>query len=406
MRSVEDHIKHVLSGITPLEPLVLPLQETLGCVLAEDVFAPWPLPSFDNSSMDGYAVISSDIASATEASPVSLDVIDDVAAGSRANVRVVPGSAVRIMTGAPMPDGADSVVPVEGTDGGTDKVRISRRVDGGAYIRRAGEDIVAGDLVLSAGDVIGPRQVAVLAAVGRGEVKVRPRPRVVVVSTGDELVEPGTAIRHGQVVDSNGVMLAMAAQAAGAEAYRAGPVADDEQRFMDAIEDQLIRADLVITSGGVSMGAYDTVKAALSKVGTVEFTKVAMQPGMPQGFGLLGPENTPIFTLPGNPVSSYISFELFVRPVIRRMLGQTELHRPTVRATCEQGFDSPSGKMQFMRAQLRVDSGRYVVIPIGGQGSHVLGGLSQANALIVVPADVTRISENEPVTVIDLGGAG
>ena len=197
MRSVEDHIKHVLSGITPLEPLVLPLQETLGCVLAEDVFAPWPLPSFDNSSMDGYAVISSDVASATEGSPVSLDVIDDVAAGSRANVRVVPGSAVRIMTGAPMPDGADSVVPVEGTDGGTDKVQISRRVDGGAYIRRAGEDIVAGDLVLSAGDVIGPRQVAVLAAVGRGEVKVRPRPRVVVVSTGDELVEPGTAIRHG-----------------------------------------------------------------------------------------------------------------------------------------------------------------------------------------------------------------
>jgi len=227
MRSVEDHIKHVLSGLAPLEPLVLPLQEVLGCVLAEDVFAPWPLPSFDNSSMDGYAVISADVASATETSPVSLEVIDDVAAGSRANVRVVPGAAVRIMTGAPMPDGADSVVPVEGTDGGTGKVQISRRVDAGAYIRRAGEDIVAGDRVQDAGDVIGPRQVAVLAAVGRGEVKVRPRPRVVVLSTGDELVEPGTAIRHGQVVDSNGVMLAMAAQAAGAEAFRCGPVADE-----------------------------------------------------------------------------------------------------------------------------------------------------------------------------------
>jgi molybdopterin molybdotransferase len=224
----------------------------------------------------------------------------------------------------------------------------------------------------------------------------------VVLSTGDELVDPGTQIRYGQVIDSNGVMLAMAAQAAGAQAFRAGPVPDDEDVFLRTVEDQLIRADLIITSGGVSMGAYDTVKAVLSKVGTVDFVKVAMQPGMPQGFGVLGPDRVPIFTLPGNPVSAYISFEVFVRPVIRRMLGHTDLHRPAVRAVNLASFTSPAGKTQFARASLSVDGGRYVVTPVGSQGSHILGGLAKSDAVIVVPPDVTNVPEGETVTVMDM----
>jgi molybdopterin molybdotransferase len=301
-----------------------------------------------------------------------------------------------------MPDGADAVVPVEWTDAGTDMVVIGRTVDPGAHIRRAGEDIASGARALRAGTVIGPRQIAVLAAVGLPAVAVRPRPRVVVLSTGDELVDPGTQIRYGQVIDSNGVMLAMAAQAAGAQAFRAGPVPDDEDVFLRTVEDQLIRADLIITSGGVSMGAYDTVKAVLSKVGTVDFVKVAMQPGMPQGFGVLGPDRVPIFTLPGNPVSAYISFEVFVRPVIRRMLGHTDLHRPAVRAVNLASFTSPAGKTQFARASLSVDGGRYVVTPVGSQGSHILGGLAKSDAVIVVPPDVTNVPEGETVTVMDM----
>lgn len=402
MRSVEEHVRAVLADITPLEPLELPLADTLGCVLARDVRATWPLPSFDNSSMDGYAVQSDDLSAASAEAPIRLQVVDDVPAGDRARIRVETGTAVRIMTGAPMPDGADAVVPVEWTDAGTDMVMIGRPVDAGAHVRRAGEDVASGARVLRANTLIGPRQIAVLAAAGLGTVTVRPKPRVVVLSTGDELVDPGSQIRYGQVIDSNGVMLAMAAQAAGGQSFRVGPVADDEDLFLRTVEDQLIRADLIITSGGVSMGAYDTVKAVLSKVGTVDFVKVAMQPGMPQGFGVLGPDRVPIFTLPGNPVSAYISFEVFVRPVIRKMLGHTDLHRPAVRAVNTTAFSSPAGKTQFARAQLRVEGGRYVVEPVGAQGSHILGGLAKSDAVIVVPPDVTNVPEGETVTVMDM----
>lgn len=402
MRSVDEHLRAVLDGVTPLEPFDVQLADAYGCLLAEDVVAPWPLPSFDNSSMDGYAVRREDLVSASESAPVTLRVVDDVPAGYRATERVRSGVAVRIMTGAPMPDGADAVVPVEWTDAGTEQVRIDRPVDLGAHIRRAGEDVATGDVVMTAGAVLGPRQLALLAAVGRGRVLVRPRPRVVVLSTGSELVEPGTPLVPGLIPDSNGVMLATAAREAGAETYRAGPVRDDEQQLMDTLEDQLVRADLVITSGGVSMGAYDTVKAVLSRLGTVEFERVAMQPGMPQGFGRLGPDETPIFTLPGNPVSAYVSFEVFVRPVIRRLLGYSRVHRPTVRAVCREAFSSPAGKTQFARGALTIESDRYTVRPVGGQGSHILGGLARADALIVVPPDVTRVEVGDAVTVLDL----
>jgi len=398
--SVDEYRDQVLSGVRVLAPLELPLSSAHGCVLAADVAAPWPLPSFDNSSMDGYAVRAEEVAAASAEAPVELRVIDDVPAGYRATETVQPGTAIRIMTGAPMPDGADAVVPVERTDGGTETVRIHEGVDAGAYIRRAAEDVASGEVVLTAGTLIGARQVAILAAVGCGLVYVHPRPRIAVISTGSELVEPGLPLRHGLISDSNSYLLVAACREAGADAYRVGPIVDDETAFLAAVEDQLHRCDLILTSGGVSMGAYDTVKAVLSTLGSVEFTKVAMNPGMPQGHGFVGEEEVPIVTLPGNPVSSYVSFENFVRPAIRRMRGFDDILRPTSTAVCTASFTSPAGKRQFARARF-LPSG--AVAPAGaGQGSHVLGGLAGSDALIVVPEAVTEVRTGDSVTVMDL----
>jgi len=402
LRPVEQQQAHVLEGVQPLESLDIPLLDAQGCVLARDVTAQWPLPSFDNTSMDGYAVVAADVASASVDSAVTLTVIDDVPAGYRATESVTRGTAIRIMTGAPLPDGADAIVPVESTDGGTEKVSVRQGFPAGQFIRRAGEDVHTGEVVLRAGQQIGAREIAILAAAGHGTAPVHPRPRVVVMSTGNELVEPGTPLKYGLIADSNSVMLVAAARDCGAEAFRAGPVPDDEQRLIDTLDDQLVRADLLVTSGGVSMGAYDTVKAVLSRLGTVEFVKVAMQPGMPQGFGAIGDENVPIVTLPGNPVSSYVSFEVFVRPLIRRLMGFSEVHRPRVLARFTSTMSSPGGKTQFARVSLTVRDGHYVASPVGAQGSHILGGLAQANGLAVIAPEVTEVSEGDVVTVMDL----
>ncbi len=402
MRSVEEHLQAVLAGVLPLSPLDVTLQDARGCVLAESVTAPWPLPPFDNASMDGYAVKVADVATATEGAPVTLDVIDDVPAGYRSAEVLREGTAIRIMTGAPIPEGAEAVIPVESTDAGMPTVRISRSVKMGDYIRLRGDDIALGELVSTAGTILGPREIALLAAVGRGRASVHPQPRVVVMSTGSELVEPGGQLLPGMISDSNGPTIAAAVQEAGAIAYRIGPIPDDPDIMLATLEDQLVRADLIITTGGVSAGAYDTVKAVLSRLGTVEFTKVAMQPGMPQGHGTLGPDDTPIFTLPGNPVSAYVSFEVFVRPVIRRMLGHQNIYRPVVRAVLAESLQSPAGKRQFARGSLSVEDGRYVVRPAGGQGSHMLGALAKSNALVVVPEDVTDLRAGSAVAVLRL----
>jgi len=306
------------------------------------------------------------------------------------------------MTGGPMPAGADAVVPVEWTDGDIVRVSIRRAPQPNSYVRFQGEDAKAGDLVVPAGTRLGPAQLALLAAVGRARVLVRPRPRVVVMSTGSELVEPGEPIAGGKIPDSNSFMLAAAANAAGATAYRIGFVPDEPKTLITTIEDQLIRADLVITTGGVSVGAYDVVKEALGRMGTVSFDRVAMQPGMPQGFGTIGPDSTPIFTLPGNPVSAFVSFEMFVRPVLRRMQALEPLHRPTVRAVLKDAVQSPAGKRQFLRGDLGVEDGRYVVGTVGGPGSHLLAGLANANCLIVVPEETTHVSAGDATTVIML----
>ena len=379
-------------------PLEMGLLDSHGCVLAEDVVAPAPLPGFDNSAMDGYAVRAADLVGA----PVVLPVVGDVAAGPASPLRVQPGLCVRIMTGALLPQGADTVVPVEWTDGGIAQVRIDKAPDIGGFIRRAGEDVQAGETVLLSGSYLGSAQIGLAAAVGRSRLLVRPRPRVVVVSTGSELVEPGTPLAPGQLPDSNSLMLTTACIEAGAMAYRVGIIPDDGKRLLDALEDQLVRADLLVTSGGVSVGAYDVVKEVLSRLGTVGFHKVAMQPGMPQGFGVIGPDRTPVFGLPGNPVSASVSFEAFVRPALRRMLGAESLMRPVVSAVTTTDLVSPLGKRSFLRVWLEVRDGAYVIKPVSGVGSHLVAGLARANALAIVPEDVDRVPAGTPVQVMML----
>lgn len=400
MKSVDQHQEDVLSGIAPLDPLDLRLLDAQGCTLSDDVTAPWDLPPFTNSSMDGYAVRAEDVASASESKPVTLPVVGDIPAGYSGALGLSPGQTARIMTGAPIPGGADAVVPLEWTDEGLVDVVINKAPQVDQYIRHQGSDAVAGSTVLTAGTRLGPAQIGLLAAVGRSRVVVRPRPRVVVMSTGSELVEPGEPIAGGKIPDSNSFMLSAAAQASGATAYRIGFVPDEPVELMSTIEDQLIRADLVITTGGVSVGAYDVVKETLGRLGTVKFDRVAMQPGMPQGFGHVGPDKTPIFTLPGNPVSAFVSFEMFVRPVLRRMLALEPLYRPTVRAVLMESVDSPAGKRQFLRARLGVEDGRYVVHPVGGSSSHLLSTLAQSDSLIVIDDDVSHVEAGDAVTVM------
>ncbi|MEU8102238.1 gephyrin-like molybdotransferase Glp [Nonomuraea muscovyensis] len=395
MKSVDAHLADILATVRPLAPLELELERALGTTLAEEVTSPVPLPPFDNSAMDGYAVRAADI----ERVPVRLPVIDDVAAGSRELRAVGQGHAVRIMTGAPVPAGADTIVPVEWTDGGTVAVTIDRSAPEGNAIRRAGEDVQAGEVVLKPGTVIGAAQLGIIAGVGRRRVKARPLPRVVVLSTGAELAEPGTPLQPGQIWDSNSYTLAAAVRETGAEAFRATTVNDDPAAFLDQLDAQLVRADAVVTSGGVSMGAYEPVKEALGPLGTVQFEKVAMQPGMPQGFGVVGEDQVPIFALPGNPVSSFVSFMLFVRPALRKMRGLPAGFPRTEEAYVIGALRSPAGRRSFLRGVLADDG---TVTPVHGQGSHQLAALATANALIVVPEDVTEVPSGTAVEVIRL----
>ncbi|MDH6627920.1 molybdopterin molybdotransferase [Streptomyces sp. LBL] len=423
--SVDEHLEDILATVRPLEPIELQLLDAQGCVLVEDVTVPVSLPPFDNSSMDGYAVRVADVAGASEEYPAVLDVVGDVAAGQAGLLHVGPGQAARIMTGAPLPPGAETVVPVEWTDGGLGEgpvsgmraralapegaegqVHVYRPAEARAHVRAQGSDVKAGDRALEAGTILGPPQIGLLAAIGRGTVRVRPRPRVVVMSTGSELVQPGEELGSGQIHDSNSFALTAAARDAGAIAYRVGAVADDAETLRSTIEDQLVRADLMVTTGGVSVGAYDVVKEALSYVGDedgsgIEFRKLAMQPGKPQGFGTIGPDHTPLLALPGNPVSSYVSFELFVRPAIRTLMGLDDVHRPLTRAklTADKALTSPKGRRQFLRGTYADGS----VSPVGGAGSHLVAALAHADALIVVPEDVESVEPGAEVEVVLLG---
>ncbi|MCD0447731.1 molybdopterin molybdotransferase MoeA [Actinocorallia sp. API 0066] len=397
MRTVPEHLAAIVARLSPLPPVRLPLLEAAGTVLAEDVSSPVDLPPFDNSAMDGYAVCASDLATP----PVTLPVATDIPAGDAAAHGIRPGQAARIMTGAPLPPGADTVVPVEWTDGGAHEVRIDRGAPVGNYIRRAGEDVRRGATVLAAGTPLGAAQLGIAASAGRPDLLVRPRPRVTVLSTGDELRPPGVPLEHGQIWDSNSFMLAAAVAEAGGAATRRSFVGDDPAKVRAALDAELEGADAVITTGGVSMGAYDVVKAVLSGGGEVEFEKVAMRPGKPQGFGLLD-GRVPIFTLPGNPVSAYVSFQVFVRPALRYLQGLPAEGLPTVTAVCESALTSPEGVQQYLRGVLAFTGGGYRVRPATAQGSHQMAALAAASGLIVVPAEVTELPAGAEVEVLRL----
>jgi molybdopterin molybdotransferase len=399
LTSVEDHLAEILTTIRPLQPTVLGLSEAEGLVLAEDIITSHPIPSFDNSAMDGYAVHAADIESASEQAPVTLPVVAEIAAGDTGAYALQQGTAIRIMTGAMLPHGTELVVPVEWTDGGTARVAIHTKAQPGHAIRLAGDDAKAGELLVPRGTRLKPMHIAAIAGAGYGTVPVRPRPRIVVMSTGNELAEPGAPIVPGRIWDSNSFMIAAAAREAGCLAYRQGGVEDNAEDVLQTIEDQLVRADLLITTGGVSMGGeYDVVKSALQQLGTMTFRKVAMQPGMPQGFGTIGEDNIPIITLPGNPVSAYVSFQVFARPAIGALQGDGKFRLPTVTAELTGPVRSPAGRRSFLRAVL--DGNK--VTPLTGQGSHQIATLSRANALITVPEWVVQMKGGETADVLVL----
>ena len=435
LTSVEDHLADILGTIRPLAPTELGLGDAYGLVLAEDVAAATPLPSFDNSAMDGYAIRIEDVAAASADNPVALPVVAEIAAGDTGAYALPPGTAIKIMTGAMLPHGAEAVVPVELTDGGASRVAIRETVGFGQSVRLAGGDAKAGQVLVTAGTMLRPMHIAVIAAAGRGAVLVRPRPRLVVLSTGNELAEPGTPIIPGRIWDSNSFMIAAAAREAGCLAYRHAILPDNPEEVLPAIQDQLLRADLLVTSGGVSMGGeHDVVKAALQQLGTITFRKVAMQPGMPQGFGTVAPaqaaapegnprggllsrlagrgevaespvtpgehERVPIFTLPGNPVSAYVSFQIFIRPAIGALQAYDGLGLERIRAEVTGPLRSPPGRRSFARGVLDRSAGR--VAPLTGQESHQVATLGKADALIIVPEQVDRLAAGEIADVLVL----
>lgn len=400
LRTVAEQLSRVLDTIGSVAPIELALLDAQGLLLAEQVIADAPLPGFDSAAMDGYAVRAVDLRQATQDKPVVLPVVGDVLAGSRSVSGMGPGLCMRIMTGAPIPPGADAVIALEDTDGGVARVAIRRAPRTGDCVRRAGEDLAAGALALGPGATLGPQQLALLAAVGHDRVVVQPRPRVVVISTGSELVDVGKQAGFGEVSDSNSYMLAAAARDAGADAYRVGIVPDDHAQLLDTLDSQLLRSDVIITTGGVSMGAFDIVKEALGQLGSVEFLNIAMQPGSPQGFGTLGREKTPIFCLPGNPVSALVSFEVFVRPAIRKLLGKRNVHRQNIQAIALERMDSPDGRREFRRGLLhREPDGRYSVSLVGGKGSHLVAALAASNCLVIIEEEVTEVVPGSRVTV-------
>jgi molybdenum cofactor synthesis domain-containing protein len=400
---LEEARAHVLERVAPLGPAATRTIAAVGCVLAQDVTSPEDVPPFANTAMDGYAVRAADTRGATEAAPVVLPVVAEIAAGHPADRALAAGEAMRIFTGAPMPDGADAVLMVEHTtrlDGGA-RVALGAEVAAGEAVRIAGDDLRTGDAVFASGEVITPGHLGVLAGIGVTEVLARPRPRVGVLSTGDELVEAGRALRPGTIRDSNrATLLALVAQN-GWQAVDLGLIRDQDALIAEAITAGAASCDAVITSGGVSMGDIDLVRVVLDRLGEMRWMQIAIRPAKPFAFGLVGDGGTPVFGLPGNPVSSMVSFELLARPALRRLAGHTSLLRPEVPAVAAEAFPRrPDGKTHFVRVLAERDAaGGLWVRSAGGQGSHHLTAMARAHGLLPL-ADGHGVAEGDAVRVL------
>ncbi len=377
----------ILDAVPRLEALDVPLGDALGAILAADVIAAEAVPPFPNTAMDGYALRAADTTGASPDSPLRLRVVDDLAAGRAPEIAIGPGDAIRIMTGAPMPEGADAILMVERTRRDPDDegggVFIEAEVPVGQHVRAAGGDLTAGQTVFAAGTRLRAGHVGVLASVGAAEVNVFRRPRVGVLSTGDELVESGP-LAMGQIRDSNRPMLVALVREAGFEPVDLGTARDDEDRIVALLEDAFVRCDAVLTSGGVSVGDYDFVKAALDRFGALEWRQVAIKPAKPLAFGVV--RGVPVFGLPGNPVSSLVSFELFARPALFQMAGHRSRFRPEVLATAEHDLTRrPDGKLHLDRVLVRWDGDGYRVTSAGNQASNALSATALANGLALLP---------------------
>ena len=401
MIPLEEARAHVLERVPLLAPTEVPLTEAAGCVTAEAVTAGDPIPSFDNTAMDGYALRAADVAGAAGSDPARLAVIATLAAGSGERPEVAMGQAVRIMTGAPVPPGADAIVMVELTErDGDDGVLVKAAVPAGNHIRRIGEDVNPGDVVVTEGTVLTPAHIGVLASVGREAVTVRRPPRVGVLSTGDELVSAPAPLAFGQIRDSNRPMLLAEVAASGFEAVNLGTVADDEALITSTIAEAAATCDAIVTSGGVSVGDFDLMKQVLDTLGDMRWMQIAIRPAKPFAFGLV--DGTPVFGLPGNPVSSLVSFELFARPALRSMMGHPQIDRTRMQAVADGAFGRrPDGKTHFVRVVASYRDGTVHVAPVGGQGSHHLSAMASANALALVP-DGDGVAAGDLLTVIPL----
>ena len=401
MLSVEEALERILSYFHPLEPEKVPILESLGRVLAEDVHADMDIPPLANSAMDGYAVLAADTAGASPDGPRRLRIVHNLAAGYTTDVEVRPGTAIRIMTGAPIPPGADAVVRFEDTEREGDWVNILKEVPVGKNVRPAGEDVRKGQLVLARGTVVRPQEVGMLAALGRREVLVIRRPRVAILATGDELVDIDQVPPPGKIRNANSYSNAAQVLRYGGVPVLLGIARDDVGELTAKVKEGLERGvDLFLTSGGVSVGDFDVVKKVLATEGEISFWRVRMKPGKPLAFGRIG--GVPLLGLPGNPVSAMVSFELFARPAILKMLGKTELAKPTVEAILEDGIERKDNRRHFLRVSVERREGRYYARLTGEQGSGILTSMVKAQGLAIIPEDWECVEPGQRVRVVML----
>ncbi|MBR5950329.1 MAG: molybdopterin molybdotransferase MoeA [Actinomycetaceae bacterium] len=397
MKSVSQHLKECLALVEPLPPFFVELAEAVGCVLAEDVRSLVDVPAANLAACDGYAVKADEIAGARSEHPVTLPVTGEIFASHTHGERHAPKTAIRIASGARMPADADTVVPLELTNQDKVEVEIRCALETGSHVRLAAEDVTAGEVVLEHGLRLSSRHIALLAATGHSRVLVHPMPRVVVMSVGDELVETGQGISQGQVYDANGHGLTNAAQSAGAEVFRVGPISDEQNILRNAIEDQLVRADILIISGGLSYGGGDTVKDVLSPLGSVRFDTVAITPGRQFGLGALG-ENTLVFCLPGDPAAALIAFEVFVRPVLRKISGYSHLMARTVSAKALHGFPATFGRRDFLCVKVYGSASEGYTFEVAGSVERpLLSAFAAAHAVAVVPEDVDTVAIGDEI---------